>query len=379
MTNVVLTDYWLHFEATVEIKSLQDLTAAWVDITEFVDLGDSNVYRRSSSNAGVNAICRITVRDNTVIQPDSVARIFITAINASGAKDVYSYGWYVLSKPAQNIDVGGTNAVTWTGDDITTLLDSPIGYTIIAEQALQTNSFIAILLADAIGIDLRLNLVHVDWSGLPTNELVSLGDWVWSLTNAHTWRFVMNEVLVRSGARRLWMKRDGQLFSDMLTQPSLRPVTLTLDAHNIKSIVGSKLAASADIKNWPNRWIFIRDDISQDAESIEGEDHIIIVTNLDTGPAALNAIGQSRSTMRRVESTSVEAFIRQSHAIAEEELYPVETISLNIVPVPHLWHQDIISVNVPEAGWDNVRGMLLETNYRLDGKQDMRVKIERLT
>lgn len=169
--------------------------------------------------------------------------------------------------------------------------------------------------------------------------------WSWALVEEASYRRIATDLLAAVGYRAPYADRDGAIRSEPYLSPGSRPVTIELTSGLVE-----ELEEETDTFDIPNRWVGVNDDPTQTLPA-EGAGLYTLVNQSD-GPTSIDQRGYTKTApIIRVSDVAtqaaLEAVVKEK---AEADRAPYTHLRVRTGPLPVLWHQDVVRVNVPERG-----------------------------
>ena len=183
-----------------------------IDVTEYVDLDRSDINYLNGDDVGTNANVELSILDINKIPEFSTVSIEMDVRDNLGGYDRVKQGTYLLDAPTTTLPLCDGDTTKILGDDLTTYLDQPVGYSWVSLGGRD-----AVLEAKRVVDSAPGPLIASFEEPNPSELLPDL--WVWLIGQNNTWRCVADMLLERAGYRLLWMDRDGSIISDAKIDP----------------------------------------------------------------------------------------------------------------------------------------------------------------
>lgn len=328
-----------------------DLAHMVEDISDSMSVEDSNISYQADADVRHSAQLRFDERHDW--NGNRVKLLCSLTNHKDGEVRTYSLGFYFAEVTSQVLD-SLSDPYTVELFDLTTQLDNPIGFSyyiannsnigeairsLLAAQS-QWNRFLPDDANDPITVGYRIS---------PTEAHLVNGR-VWRLSEANTWRRVLNRLCDDGGYRSPWLDRDGQLVVEF-QYGTAQTVVLPEDHF---AVVAEGATLTTDIYRAPNQWIIVGV-VAGEAGGGGQPTTIIGYQDLDAsaGPHSFEARG--RRVVRKVYAVDVgadgttvtaseESLQRHAARLVGQDKEANERVSFRMSPMPVLWHNDLIAL-----------------------------------
>ena len=338
------------------------------DVTSDLDLSGSSI---SYGSEGLRATCRLRLArrlDWGRVRLRPWMRLTDRAAGRTG--DRWHLGVFVPESPEETV---GERPPSFdvTGYDQTVLLDTSVGrsWLVRAGEGVLT----------AAGLALHMAARDVSVITDPTErELLVRSDRLWPLGEENTWRYIVDQLAESVDYETVWADRDGTFRLRRHISPIFRPIAEVWSTTEAMSVLDDVLVWRSDQWARPNQWVFVRDDPTPELDIPVPGDGLLTVRNESDGPSSIDARGGRVVTrIVRLDTADDTRFVTQADRIVEDDKAVAETLRVAVTPQPQLWHEDVVSVTVPEIGWERVRCVVAEWRLPLGG-ENMTLTLRRL-
>jgi hypothetical protein len=338
-TPPVVTDEEIIRAAALEVDvglELLDADDTFLDdISEWLQPVGSSISR--ANLATIHGTCRLRL-SQTLMWHSHRLRPYITLTDAAGNTQTWALGVYLPETPRR---VAGEFPQTYLaeGYDKLVVLNTPIGVTY---SLLSGATYVTAVeeLLEAAG-ETHYNIDQSSTLTLPSDR-------TWPIDEQHTFLSVINELLSAIGYRGLWVDRNGYYRSVPYVAPSLRAPIWDYDTGAIDTIMHDGAVEESDLFTVPNRWVFIRDDPTQDLPT-DGAG-IYTVTNAADGPGSIAERGRIITRIVRMEAANQASLETQGSALVERDRQSLIHLDWVTSPNPLHWHAETVRVTATELG-----------------------------
>ena len=335
------------------------------DVTDHLELG--SVERGMEQK--IHGTCRLALNQR-LDWPAARVRPWMTV---NGER--HNLGVYLLETPVRS---GGETPASWSaeGYDKLVTLDKEIGFTYrIPAGQMVLASVQAIIEQRAFTEPESKILIAGQDRDLPLPSA-----WQWSvLSNSTgsgqaTWLQVCNDLLVSIGFRHLWVDRDGNWRLEPYVSPTVQaaPAWATYDAESDDTTVSAEdRTLETDLFKVPNQWWVINDDPDLGAPALGSG--IAMVENVNEGPTSQRARRRVITRTERIQAVSQLALEVRADQMKEEDTKWNRFLSMQTLPDPKLFHNDVIFVRDPLL---EIQGRFAPMTWsiELSGESDTRIK-----
>lgn len=325
------------------------------DISDWLEPAGSSVTRNNL--AVIHGSCHLNIAQDLNWQSQRL-RPYVTITDlTTGIALTWPLGVYLPETPRRTAGES-PQMFTVEGYDKLVVLNTPIGATYSLDAATPYVAAVETLI-EAAGE----TAYHIDQTAA-TKTLAS--SQMWLIDEQHTYLSVINELLAAVGYRALWVDRTGVYRSVPYTAPSARSVTWRYDTAHPATIMRPGTIAESDLFTVPNRWVFIRDDPTDELPA--PGNGLYIVSNQSDGPGSIDQrAGRVISRIVRLEAADQTTLETRGDALVEADRQPAVTLDWSTSPNPLHWHADTIKVTSAELGITNALFSEQSWSFPLDG------------
>jgi hypothetical protein len=302
------------------------------------DLVSGVVHR--VNGADIHGTCELTISRELAWGRDRVRPYMLLSSATAGVSGVrFNLGVFLLTTP--DTALGETpQSYTVTGFDQLHLLQANTGASVSAVAdyrvldvvratmtAIEQGNITAPILFDSAGED---------------KVLATYMSWWQTSSESPTWLGICNDLLASIGYRGLWVDQDGAFRSGPYVLPELRASEFNLNVGSLLTgIVAQDRTVSNDVWGAPNRWRFVRNDMSVAPVETAG---IYTTSNPDTGPSSIASLGRVvPAPVVYLDATSQADLVTQGDRIKAAAMRTTEVLTLKTSPFPAAWHVDRVT------------------------------------
>jgi hypothetical protein len=343
-TGVVTSDQvvWLVRDAPLQLSAgfeLVDIDLTVID--DFKDdLGGGQVERNSYATlhgTGQFKLRRQLDWGSALVRPYIVLASYDTVPPAR-----FNLGVYHTSTPARSLEETETTYDV-DGYDILHRLNQSVGdaYSISAgdgilqkvEDIIQSQGFTQYV---------------IDPSGAAK---VATADRGWAFDKNVTWLNIVNDLLGMIGYQGVWSDWDGRLRCVPYLTPLQRGVEWVYDDNPKTTMLSTKRTLVEDYFDRPNRWVFYRTNMPNDAEPTEGNGRYTYI-NQTRGKTSVQERGGLVVSGDPIgfEAVSHADLVARAQPIIDADIHVPVTVEVETSPMPLHWHFDRLLYDDLAAG-----------------------------
>lgn len=352
------------------------------DLSSYMSPGSSIA---SDVNQDVHRSCTL-VLDSSVFNVFDYLKDYVqpymTVTNPNtGQSLTVNLGVYVLQTPPIGL-AAMPSAVSFTGYDLLTLLQAPIGDSYVVNAGVDP----AEACVDAIEAAIPWAQVQALDTGLVSTQTLSFpltgGD------NTYRWMDVLTSITQAAGYLPVWVDWEGVFQVGTLPLPTLATFSAECSFRTIdpSNMIAEDRQIIQDLYDVPNKWVFIMNNLAD--APVEGQTQYTL-NNAGTGPTSQSARGRVVPAVYFIDTATADSTsYAQLQAAGQKQvlsdLNPAETYSFNLSIYPLFWHYDRVAlldpalVDVPPDTTDSRSGIITQWNLAIDGSSDMSVTFQTL-
>lgn len=188
------------------------------------------------------------------------------------------------------------------------------------------------------------------------------------ITDAPTWRGIVNDLLGMVGYAGVWSDWDGRLRCEPYLRPVDRSIEWTYTTHPVTGMIQNDRELEDDYYAVPNAWTFYRNNLEEGFVPTIGNG-VYTFTNLSNGRSSVEARGGRivSAPAEGLESTSQESLEAAAQSKIDADMALVRRLNAATDPNPLHWHFDVCWVDDPAIGTP-FRALVTEWVYPLRGK-----------
>ena len=172
----------------------------------------------------------------------------------------------------------------------------------------------------------------------------------YTLDDNVTWLNVVNDLLSMIGYQGIWSDWNGYLRVHRYVTPFDRSPEWIHGRDGATTIVGQAIKRSRDYYDSPNRWVFYRQNNTDDAAPVDGNGRYEF-SNLSVGPTSVNARGGRVITkLTGVEAPDQTTLVATAQTTIDADMAIPTKFSTTFAPFPLAWHFDKYTLMDPRIG-----------------------------
>lgn len=338
-----------------------------MDATDRLDVNGSVVSRNSQGE--VAGVATFVLRDITGIDPGRhQLRLEMTI---SDQQDIipsvtWEMGTWVMTPYA--IPLSNRELVSVECYDLTTLLSSHLARSFTAPAGENVQTTVERLLSEhgiftvgiALGVDIPEISLVVD---LPQIDYEMVSTPTWMPVEQLTYIQIANELLTASDHDPLYMERDGRITTYLWQAVETMPSAWSFDITRPGNWISGTSILEPQTEPVPNEWVGICT-----AQDQIGLCNPVVLRNINPmSPWSIPSQG-GRIYRRIVESpvaTTANLEINVQR-IAQNDYLRARRLRLHCGPLPHLWHNQVVSITIPELDLFDQKGLVREWHMPLN-------------
>lgn len=340
------------------------------DITEYLHMGGSV---QSDVGATIHRSCTLTFDSAANLGIDPLVMPWMKMSDPNSDFEVtFNLGLYSLTTPQPDYTYSPAT-LAYTGYDLLQLLNAPIGDTFECTVGVDPVSIAATLINIAVP---NAGVQYQD-SGVLTPQVYS---WPLDSSNQFTYLTVVNALLKMAGFAPVWVDWNGIFQLRPYEAPLSQMSEWTFDFTSSTNPPAEGRSGYQDVYDVPNWWRFVMNNLQ--GAPVEGTSQFTFQD--DVSPlTSVTARGRTIRKIAFVDAVDYPSLVNTAVQQIELDLFPTEQFTLNIFPLPALWHRDIVTYldpHLPDTGEVQVK-MCMVTNWSLtlDGSADEPITLTTLS
>ena len=319
------------------------------DITDRLDINGSVISRRSSNQ--IDGVATFVLSDVTGINPgihQLRAKIRMTDNRGTGGSRTWDMGAWVMTPFA--IPLSNTQSVTVECYEVSTILATHLrnAFSAVPGESIQ-NAILRLLSREEV-FTLTVDLPTIPY------ELISSP--LYMPLEQLTYLDIVNDLLLSSDHDALYMTRDGRITTYAWDFVENFPPVWNFDTETEGNwISGPNTVLEPVTEPVPNEWVGICS-----PEDVIGVCSPVVIQNNDPSNP-FSVPNQGGRIFRKVVEIPVSTTANLEisvQRVAEADYLRARRIRVFCGPVPTLWHNDVVNVNIPRYGIINELGIVKE-------------------
>ena len=326
------------FSYGLELLDTSDVFIA--DISDFLVDGEVEV----NNEAKIHGLCRFQL-SRRLDWPSVRVRPYMTITDQdTGRSRRYDLGVYLPSAPRRRANEE-PQTYDVEGFDKLLVLDVPVTRSLQARAGDRVLATIKSIIAEATGGDTK---IRVSGEG---DDPVIAGPRLWPVIafdagEPVTWLSVINDLLKSIKYENLWVDEQGWFRAQPKLKARDRAPMWVYDVTSPRTTVHPEdREEEFNYSDVPNRWVFIRDDLSQELPSVGNG--IALRDNKSNGPTSQDATKRIISRVEYMQALTQDVLEAKADEEMEKDMRGHRYLDLTVGPNPNHSHFDVVRVVDP--------------------------------